>query len=260
MLLKEYREQHTKGIAGLSQQLAAQAVKMGFLVKLSHKNIQKDSDSDVLLYLNPIAAKQLYKVADKRIIIVSTAYRTLDKQYALKRNLTSLVARVGRSDHGSGKSLDIVNYYDVHDLLVDYGFTQSYPSNDPVHYDYSEVPDNRSNTVRAFQQLYNLNNNKQLLEDGDCGETTLAALGNSPIGGFKIGATPRYMMLGDSGKDIGEIQFALDKLGLYEGAHDGVYGDNTKRYVAAFQAKNNLTESGIVDAETLKLIQSSTIK
>lgn len=254
MYLKDYRAQNTKGIAGLSKQLAAEAVTMGFLTELSHPNIETDGDSDVLLYLHPLAANKLRSVADKVTIVVSTAYRTLDKQYALKQNLTSLVANVGRSDHGSGKSLDIVNYQDIQSHLKNAGFVQSYPGRDPVHFDYGGVPDNRNKTVLAFQRLWNANNVKQLVEDGDCGPGTLDALGNSPINGFRNARSPRYMSLLDNGKDVGEVQFALDRLGFYTGSHDGSFGNATERAVKAFQAKNNLPESGIVGTNTLNLI------
>jgi len=257
MLLKDYREQNTKGIAGLSRQLAAQAVQMQFLVELKHPNITTDPDSDVLLFLHPTAAKKLYAVADRVEVIVSTAYRTLDKQYALKRNLTSLVANIGRSDHGSGKSLDIINYRNIQSVLESCGFTQSYPDRDPVHFDCDGVPDNRSNTVLAFQKLYNMNNVKQISEDGICGKGTLIALDYAPIGGYRNALSPRYMMNGDYGKDVGEVQFALDRLGLYKGAHDGFFGNATERAVIAFQATNKLEESSIVDRSTLAAIRKA---
>jgi N-acetylmuramoyl-L-alanine amidase len=257
MLLKDYREQNTKGIAGLSRQLAAQAVQMGFLAELKHDNITTDPDSDVLLYLHPTAANKLYAVADRVEVVVSTAYRSLDKQYALKRNLTSLVANVGRSDHGSGKSLDITNYRNIQAVLESNGFTQSYPDRDPVHFDCDGIPDNRSNTILAFQKLHNSNNVKQITEDGDCGEGTLFALGYAPVGGYRNALSQRYMSNGDYGKDVGDVQFALDRLGLYKGSHDGSFGNGTERAVIAFQAANKLEETGIVDRFTLAAIQKA---
>ena len=114
--------------------------------------------------------------------------------------------------------------------------------------------------IEEFKCIWNSNNTKQLDEDGDCGPGTLAALGNSPINGFRNARSPRYMSLLDNGKDVGEVQFALDRLGFYTGAHDGSFGNTTERAVKAFQAKNNLTQSGIVGTKTLKLIKQQDTK
>ena len=90
MNLSQYKEQNTKGIEGLSNQLCGMAVEMGFLIPLSHSNITCDSDSLVHLYLHPRACQQIKKVADSYRLIISTAYRTLAQQYILKRNLSWL--------------------------------------------------------------------------------------------------------------------------------------------------------------------------
>lgn len=256
MLLKEYTAQNTKGISALSYQLGLEAVQMGFLSEINHSNIETDSDSDVLMFAHPKLVDRLKGIADNHKIVLSTAYRTLDKQFILKQNLTSLVARVGRSDHGSGKSVDVVNYSDIISELESAGFVQSYPGNDPVHFDLSGVPDNRSNTVAAFQKLWNKNNVKQLLEDGDCGDTTLNALANSPVNGFRNALAPRNLSLLDSGKDVGQMQLSLTRLGFYRSSNDCSFGTATERALISFQLANKAPQDGIFSKQDRALLQS----
>jgi hypothetical protein len=175
MLLSQYTAQNTLGIAGISNQLCYEAVKMGFLDKVEINELSIDNSSLVHLFLHPNALKALKQVCNKldgsngESLIISTCYRTLAQQYILKRNLTSLVANVGHSDHGSGKCLDIVNCSDYYTLLTRNGFTQTYGGRDAVHFDCDDIPDNRFQTVLAFQRLWNQNNNSKIDEDGSVG-------------------------------------------------------------------------------------------
>lgn len=251
MNLSQYKRQNTLGIAGLSRQLCREAVSMGFLKEVKHPNITCDSDSLVHLFLYPLAADQIIKVASKVPLTVSSCYRTLAQQYILKRNLLTLVAPVGRSDHGSGKSLDITNYSEIESTLISYGFSQSYGSRDAVHFDYGGIPDNRSNTILAFQRLWNKSKSGNTLdEDGSVGAATLYALSKSPCNGFKSSATPRYLGYLDSGKDVGDLQFRLRDLGIFAGMCDGMFGIETEKAVKTFQSSNNLNVTGIVNHST----------
>jgi Putative peptidoglycan binding domain len=253
LTLKDYTPQNTKGIAGLSNQLCAEAVSMGFLAEVKINEISCDGDSLVHLYLHPTALKKLLEVTNKldgsngESLIISTAYRTLAQQFILKQNLPGLVANVGRSDHGNGRSLDITNYDKYESILSGHGWTQSYPSNDPVHWDCDDVPDNRSMTVQAFQRLYNRNNPKRSIgEDGRVGANTLRALANSPACGFANALTPRWLSLGDVGKDVAKYQLILRNAKLYSGAYDGVYGSGMQKAVIDFQTRYKLSVTGII--------------
>lgn len=256
MLLHQYSAQNTLGIAGISKQLCHTAVEMGFLESIASDQVTCDSDSLVHLYLHPEAAAALGKVSATNEIIVSSCYRTLAQQFVLKRNLTSLVAPVGRSDHGSGKSIDVTNWHKLSINFPDYGFTQSYGNRDPVHWDYNGVPDNRSATVIAFQRLWNRNNTRKLDEDGIVGSGVLSALSNSPVNGFINSDCPRYLSFQDSGKDVGAVQFQLRKLGFLKGSCDGLFGNQTQAAVIEFQIKSGLTPTGIINDRTRAAIWS----
>jgi N-acetylmuramoyl-L-alanine amidase len=248
LTLKDYTPQNTKGIAGLSNQLCAEAVGMGFLERLSITNLETDSDSLVHLYLHPVAAKALRDVCtqftDK--LVVSTAYRTLAQQFILKQNLRSLVANVGRSDHGNGKSLDITNWNDCESILSANNWNQSYPNNDAVHWDCDDVPDNRVSTVIAFQRLYNRNSTNKISENGSVDAATMRALANSPACGFQNALTPRFLSLGATGKDVAKYQLVLRDMKLYTGAYDGIFGSGMQEAIIKFQTRYKLDVTGII--------------
>lgn len=257
MLLNQYTAQNTLGIAGVSKQLCAEAVKMGFLAPINCSNIVTDSDSLVHLYLHPTAVEKLKRIANGASqIIVSTCYRTLAQQYILKRNLTSLVAPVGRSDHGGGRSVDAVNWDEIDRLLERNGYSQTYGSRDAVHWDCDDVGDYRAKTVLAFQQLWNRNSSHQLAEDGLVGSGVLFALANTPVNGFINAECPRYLSFRDSGKDVGKMQFKLRDLGFLTGACDGLFGNQTQAAVIQAQIKFGLNPTGIVGENTRQLLFS----
>jgi N-acetylmuramoyl-L-alanine amidase len=257
LTLSNYKSENTLGIAGLSKQLCGEAVKMGFLQKVDIPNLECDSGSLVHVYLHPLAYRSLARIAESFTangsdvkLKVSTCYRTLAQQFVLKQNLSGLVAPVGRSDHGSGKSIDLVNWDEFEGNLSNQGWKQSYPNNDAVHWDYSDCPDNRSNTVLVFQRLWNANNSRQISEDGSCGAGTLRALAQSPANGFINCSTPRCLSLGDIGKDVGKYQIVLRQAGLYTGLADCVFGIGMQKAVIDFQTKYGLDVSGIIGEST----------
>jgi hypothetical protein len=75
--------------------------------------------------------------------------------------------------------------------LANYSWAHSYPSSDPVHFDYTGSSDLAKQNLIAFQNLWNLNNpNSKITADGVYGPATANALYNSPCGGFaKTSAT-----------------------------------------------------------------------
>jgi hypothetical protein len=68
--------------------------------------------------------------------------------------------------------------------LSAYGFTHTYPSSDPVHFDYMASTDLAKVNLKAFQTLYNKYAGGKLTVDGIYGSATASALYNSPCGGW----------------------------------------------------------------------------
>lgn len=60
--------------------------------------------------------------------------------------------------------------------------------------------------------------------------------------------------MGSSGGIVTQIQRRLKSWGYYSGAIDGVFGEETRDAVMAFQRKNGATVDGIVGSETAALI------
>ncbi|MEQ8438346.1 MAG: peptidoglycan-binding protein [Ilumatobacter fluminis] len=61
----------------------------------------------------------------------------------------------------------------------------------------------------------------------------------------------RELEPGMSGSDVGALQTRLQRLDLFAGAVDNVYGDTTTDAVSAFQDDNDLPVTGIADIDTL---------
>lgn len=57
--------------------------------------------------------------------------------------------------------------------------------------------------------------------------------------------------LGSTGSEVRQVQTKLKQLGFYSGAVDGIYGNNTKTAVTAFQKSCGITADGICGAKTL---------
>jgi peptidoglycan hydrolase-like protein with peptidoglycan-binding domain len=76
------------------------------------------------------------------------------------------------------------------------------------------------------------------------------ALANTPVNGFIIAPSPRYLSFLDSGKDVGEIQFKLRSLGFLSGSCDGLFGNQTQEAVIKFQVESQLNPTGIIDRTT----------
>ncbi|WP_125154319.1 M14 family metallopeptidase [Clostridium rectalis] len=64
----------------------------------------------------------------------------------------------------------------------------------------------------------------------------------------------RELKLGSTGTEVMEIQSILKKVGFNPGKIDGIFGKNTENAVKKFQRANGLTETGIIDEKTDKLI------
>ena len=62
---------------------------------------------------------------------------------------------------------------------------------------------------------------------------------------------------GDTGKQVKDLQRALNALGFTVGKPDGVYGPNTQSAVEQFQNSKGLTTDGIVGQQTLTALQQA---
>ena len=54
------------------------------------------------------------------------------------------------------------------------------------------------------------------------------------------------LRLGSHGPMVEFLQNILQKINLYNGKIDGIFGDSTRNAVITFQKQNNLTPDGIV--------------
>ena len=80
--------------------------------------------------------------------------------------------------------MDTSNYNYWQSILARYGWAHSYPSSDPVHFDYASVASVASKNLLAFQRLHNRHNQNKISEDGVYGPQTEDALYHAPCGGW----------------------------------------------------------------------------
>jgi len=151
--------------------------------------------SAVLPYLAADARDDLYAAAaaSTDTVEITSAFRTVVQQYLLRRwfelgrcGITA-AAEPGRSNHESGRALDVSNYDTWITAFADHGWDHSVPG-DPVHFDHLASPDIRGADVLAFQRLWNRNAPDDLIdEDGSWGPMTEARVQRAPAEGFGIG-------------------------------------------------------------------------
>lgn len=184
---------------GLSKQLIAEqnCIRANALVSFAGKK-GISIGSNVYAYLEPKAAAGLEAAGQAATLDVSSAFRTVAQQYLLYHWYQtgqcgiSLAAVPGNSNHETGIAVDLSNYGSVIATMEAHGWSHSYPSSDPVHFDYTAggTVDLRSESVLAFQKLWNLNNpGDKIAEDGAYGPQTEARIKASPATGFAKGST-----------------------------------------------------------------------
>lgn len=197
----------TTVVLGLSRQIADEVNCMmpGQLVRFSPTANIKFTSSAVLPYIDPAGLADLTAAAAGTTITLNSGFRTVAQQYLLYRwrqlgrcGITA-AASPGRSNHESGRALDVSNYSAVRSKLSARGWRQTV-AGDLVHFDHITSPDIRGADVQAFQRLWNSNHPEdQITEDGDYGPMTAARLATSPGQGFTKGASCGNSQPPDSG-------------------------------------------------------------
>ena len=187
----------TSVVVGLSKQIAEEISCMNptSLVRFQAGGNLTFTSTAVLPYMSAAAKTALGKVTQTSTIQVNSGFRTVAQQYLLYRwyqqgrcGITA-AATPGRSNHQSGRALDIANYSSRITAMANQGWSHSVPG-DPVHFDYLASPDIRGKDVLAFQRLWNRNNpGDRIAEDGAYGPQTEARLRSSPATGFALGPT-----------------------------------------------------------------------
>jgi uncharacterized protein (TIGR03382 family) len=187
----------TSVVIGLSKQISDEigcANPTGLVKFTAGGNLQITSNS-VLPYLSSIAKQDIMDVAATKVVQINSAFRTVAQQYLLYRwfqlgrcGITA-AATPGRSNHESGRALDLANYSQVISPMAAQGWAHDVPGDD-VHFDHLASPDIRGRDVLAFQKLWNRNHpTDKIAEDGDYGPATESRLKQSPSEGFAIGAS-----------------------------------------------------------------------
>lgn len=185
----------TAVVLGLSKQIADEISCMSptSLTKVNAGGNLTITGNAVLLYLGAPAKTALANVTANSTVQVNSAFRTVAQQYLLYRwfqqgrcGITA-AARPGRSNHESGRALDLANYSSRISAMGNKGWSHSVPG-DPVHFDHLNSPDIRGKDVLAFQRLWNRNNpNDRIGEDGAYGPDTESRLRQAPATGFATG-------------------------------------------------------------------------
>jgi Synergist-CTERM protein sorting domain-containing protein len=184
-------------VLGLSKQIADEVGCMspGSLVPFSPTTNLVFSSNAVLPYMHSTAKTDLLAVASNRFVQVNSGFRTVAQQYLLYRWYQlgrcgiSAAATPGRSNHQSGRAVDLANYSSLISAMANKGWTHPIPG-DPVHFEHPSSPDIRGRDVKAFQRLWNRNNpNDKISEDGAYGPQTEARLKKAPATGFAVGAS-----------------------------------------------------------------------
>jgi uncharacterized protein (TIGR03382 family) len=187
----------TASVLGLSKQIADEiscANPTGLTRFTAGGNLQVTSNA-VLPYLSAKGKTDLMTVASGRVVQVNSAFRTVAQQYLLYqwylqgRCGIPIAATPGRSNHESGRAVDLANYSALITPMSNRGWAHDVPG-DAVHFDHLASPDIRGRDVLAFQKLWNRNHpGDTIAEDGAYGPNTEARLRQAPSEGFAIGPT-----------------------------------------------------------------------
>lgn len=180
--------------AGLSQQLIEELNCVAPNLMVDFSGPEFTLYSAVWPWLAPDAARDVRAATVERndTMTISSAYRTLGQQYLLYKWWQAgqcgiqVAAVPGSSNHQSGRAIDTPYYSTWRTALENHGWTWL-GSSDLVHFDHLASPNVASNSVLAFQRLWNKNNpGARLVEDGDWGPATEGAMAQTPTTGFAV--------------------------------------------------------------------------
>jgi Synergist-CTERM protein sorting domain-containing protein len=182
---------------GLAKQIAEEVdcESPSSLAPLAQTARLRFTSNAVMPYFHPAAKTSLVAAANAASLQVNSGYRTVAQQYLLYRwwqqgrcGITA-AATPGRSNHESGRAVDLANWSSRIGTMSAHGWSHDVPG-DPVHFDHLSSPDARGRDVRAFQTLWNRNHpNDKISVDGVYGPQTGARLAQSPATGFAKGST-----------------------------------------------------------------------
>lgn len=190
----------TQVVLALSKQIAEEVNCMmpGALVAFEESAQIVFAGGAVLPYVSEVARVDLLAAVAANggtTLKVTSAFRTVVQQYLLNRWYQlgrcgiPAAAEPGRSNHESGRALDVSNYSAWISVLGAHGWAHDVPG-DPVHFDHTSSPDIRGADVLAFQRLWNRNApDDPIAEDGNYGPATEARVKVAPAEGFGIGAS-----------------------------------------------------------------------
>lgn len=183
----------TAVVIGLSNQIASEVscLNPSSLTRFSAGSGITIASSAVLPFLAANAKTDLQAVGN---VSINSAFRTVAAQFLLVewfnrgRCGITAAAAVGRSNHESGRAVDVGNFSSRISAMAAHHWSHDVPG-DPVHFDHLSSADIRGKDTLAFQRLWNRNNpNDKIAEDGDYGPQTEARLKKSPATGFAKGA------------------------------------------------------------------------
>jgi hypothetical protein len=184
----------TAVVIGLSKQIATEigCSNPSHLVRFSAGSGITITSNAVLPFLAANAKTDLMAVGDVQI---NSAFRTIAQQFLLLEwhNLgrcgITAAAAVGRSNHESGRAVDVANFSTRVTAMANHHWSHDVPG-DPVHFDHLSSTDIRGEDTLAFQRLWNRNHpGDKIAADGAYGPQTEARLKQSPATGFAIGAS-----------------------------------------------------------------------
>jgi hypothetical protein len=184
----------TAVVVGLSTQIANEigCMSPSSLVRFAAGSGITFNSNAVLPFLAANARTDLQKVGNVQL---NSAFRTVAQQFLIvewfNRGRCGITAAAapGRSNHESGRAVDVANFSARVTAMANHGWAHDVPG-DPVHFDHLSSADIRGKDVLAFQRLWNRNHaGDKIAADGIYGPQTEARLRQSPATGFATGAS-----------------------------------------------------------------------
>ncbi|MFO0628563.1 MAG: M15 family metallopeptidase [Polyangiales bacterium] len=191
----------TAGVEAVSRQLVETQICLfpSVFVNVTPRTGISVSESRLFTLAQASTRDALWTAARTTPLQINSMFRTLADQYVLYHSGgCGLAARPGQSNHETGTAVDLANWSAALRAMTRAGCGHPYPGSDDVHFDCPGT-DRRSDSVRAFQRLWNTNNpGDRITEDGAYGAMTEARLARSPAAGFArngcatVPTTPAY--------------------------------------------------------------------